>query len=262
MAKLLPGAVALICLLAGMRVDAQTVSREKILKDPNVYAIFLTLKCHADFPSSTTRAETLSRELQSLIGTYGESVLADFYLTRGLEANSDVLVRVHSYDLARAQDFVLGLRSTTLGRNSDITDTFVGMTDALQYANRDPSLMDSLKATSYSDKTPRFVFMVPIKKSAEWWNLPMDARMRMIREHTVRTLTFLSTVKRKLYHSTGLDDVDFVTFFEVNDPSAFLNMSKVLMGVEENKYHVQWGHPVVMGRIETIDSITHAIVGE
>jgi chlorite dismutase len=256
--------LATLCLLASSPASAQKVDREKILKDPKVFCIFLTLKIRPDYASLAPRqrASGATGELQALIARHQDNVLADFYLTRGLEANSDILVRLHAYDLARAQDFVIDLRATTLGRYCDVTETFIGMTNALNYANRKPGLMDSLKATAYSDAPPRYVVMIPVKKSAEWWALPDDQRMKLIEEHTLRTLPFLATVKRKLYHSTGLDDVDFMTFFEVNDLSAFHEMSKVLMSVGENHYHVQWGRPTVVGRIETLETILKAVTGD
>jgi chlorite dismutase len=262
MVKFLIGAAATLCLLASSPASAQKVEREKILKDPKVFCLFVTLKVRPEYASlpSQSRGGAIG-EVQSVVMKHKENVLADFYLTRGLDANSDILIRAHAYDLAAAQNFIIDIRATTLGRYCDVRETFIGMTSTLIYANRNPPLMDSLKATPYSDDPPRYAIMIPIKKSADWWSLPQEERQKLIEEHTVRTLSFLVNVKRKLYHSTGLDDVDFMTFFEVNDLSAFHEMSKVLMSVGENHYHVQWGNPIVVGRIDTLENVLKALAG-
>jgi chlorite dismutase len=260
----LGGALAALLLFAATAASAQPIQRDRILKDPKVFALFVTLKVRPEFaalPAGERRTDALG-QLQSLVANNRENVLADFYLTRGLDAASDILVRVHAYDLAKAQNFVIDLRNTILGRHCDVTQTFVGMTSPLIYADKNPALMDSLKATTYSDAPPRFVVMIPVKKNAEWWGLPQEERQKLIEEHSVRTLGFLSSIRRKLYHATGLDDVDFVTFFEFADLSAFHDMAKVLMSVKENRYHVQWGSPTVLGRIETLENIVNAVAGD
>jgi chlorite dismutase len=263
MYKVLIGAVAMFCMLESASAFTQKIERDKILKDPKVFCLFVTLKVRPEYAnlSPLQKGADAVGEVQSVIARHKDNVLADFYLTRGLEVNSDLLIRVHAYDLSKAQDFVIDLRATTLGRYSDVNETFIGMTGTLIYAQKNPPLMDSLKATTYSDAPPRYAIMIPIKKSADWWNLPDAERQKLIEEHAVRTLGFLATVKRKLYHSTGLDDVDFMTYFEVSDLSAFLEMSKVLMSIGENRYHIQWGSPLIVGRIDTLEVILKAVAG-
>ena len=256
-------AVAASCLLASTPLAAQGIDRATIMKDPKVFGLFVTLKMRPDYatlPAAKRRAGAVS-EIQAVIAKHRDNVLADFFLTRGLDTESDILVRVHAYDLVKAQNFVIDLRATTLGMHADVEQKFVGMTNALIYAHKSPGLTDSLKATTYSDPAPRFVVMIPIKKSAEWWTLPHDQRLKLIEEHTILTLGFLATIKRKLYHSTGHDDVDFMTCFEFADVSAFHELSKVLMAVGENRYHVQWGNPTLIGRIDSLENVLTAVAG-
>ncbi|TNC99269.1 MAG: hypothetical protein FD118_3840 [Rhodocyclaceae bacterium] len=40
--------------------------------------------------------------------------------------------------------------------------------------------------------------------------IPADQRLREMEAHTAPTLAYLVNVKRKLYHSTGIDDTDFI----------------------------------------------------
>jgi chlorite dismutase len=101
--------------------------------------------------------------------------------------------------------------------------------------------------------------MVPVKKSAEWWNKPEAERLSEIESHTAPTLQYLVNVKRKLYHSTGIADTDFITYFEVEDVGAFNNLMIALAQVPENKYHTRWGNPTVIGTIQSMDAIVKAL---
>ena len=73
--------------------------------------------------------------------------------------------------------------------------------------------------------------------------------MALIEEHTRATLSYLPSIKRKLYHSTGLCDADFITYFETDDLKSFHGLMLALAGVEENTYHVRWGSPTIVSTI-------------
>jgi chlorite dismutase len=101
--------------------------------------------------------------------------------------------------------------------------------------------------------------MIPVKKSADWWNLSAEQRLKELEVHTAPTLPFLVNVKRKLYHSTGIDDTDFITYFETADLGAFNNLLIELAKVPENKYHVRWGSPTVLGTIHSVENVVKAL---
>jgi chlorite dismutase len=66
---------------------------------------------------------------------------------------------------------------------------------------------------------------------------------------------YRKTVKRKLYHSTVLNDLDFITYFETakleNLHSLFLALSKV----KEMKHNRRFGHPTLLGTGEAVDQL-------
>ena len=55
----------------------------------------------------------------------------------------------------------------------------------------------------------------------------------MMKEHTEAALPYHKTVKRKLYHSTGLDDMDFITYFETSKLEDFHSLILALEKVKE-----------------------------
>ena len=238
------------------------IERAKILTQPGVYGLFTMFKLRPDWhkvPAAERKAA--AAQVKQLIEKHKDNVLVDLYLTRGMETNSDFFFRINSYDLAKSQTFMREFRSTTIGKNADVFETLVGVTKPLNYITKEKSagLNAALSGASYSGPAPRYVIVIPVKKNAEWWNMSADERLKEMEVHTAPTLPYLVNVKRKLYHSTGLDDTDFITYFETDDLVAFNNLMLSLAQVKENKYHVRWGNPTTMGTIHSPEDVVKAL---
>ena len=241
---------------------APMVDRAKILVAPGVFGNFSTYKVRPDYyKMSNAERKGAAAEVLAVVEKHKEKVIVDAYLTRGFEAQSDFFLRVHSYDMAATQAFLVDFRATRFGMYSDVTEQLVGMTKPLNYVTKEksPDLNAGLTAASYQGDAPRYAFMIPVKKNADWWNLTDAQRLKEIETHTLPTLANLVNVKRKLYHSTGLDDTDFITYFETADLGAFNNLMLALAKVPENKYHVRWGSPTVMGTIQTFENVVKTL---
>ncbi|HEU5415382.1 MAG TPA: chlorite dismutase family protein [Candidatus Angelobacter sp.] len=181
-------------------------------------------------------------------------VAVEIYLTRGLEAWCDYFLRVRSLDLAEAQNFLQDFRLTPLGSLSQPVETLVGLSKSRQYitAEKSSALDQQLTSSTYKGGDPVFAIVIPVKKSARWWNRPESEKRSDIELHTQKSLPYLANVKRELYHSTGLDDLDFITYFEVADPRIFHELSVTLAAIPENEYHTRWGQPTLVGAIHSI----------
>jgi chlorite dismutase len=238
------------------------IEREKILKDPGVFGVVATFKLRPDWTKlSASEHQTASAEVMKVLNKHKERVLVDAYLTRGLKATSDYFLRIHAYNLAQAQAFMNDLLKTVLGKHSDVTDTLVGVTKPLNYITQEksPDLNKSLMAGTYQGEAPQYAIVIPVKKNAAWWNLQPERRLHELEVHTAATLPYLTSVKRKLYHSTGLDDIDFITYFETNDLKAFNALVLSLASIPENTYHVRWGNPTIVGTIHNMEVVLKAL---
>lgn len=243
---------------ADQKAAPAALDRAKVLTSPGVSGVFSTYKVRPElYRLPAAERKGMAAEVAAVVDRHKDKIIVDGYLTRGLSAKSDFFLRVHAMDMAHAQKFLVDLRATRFGVLCDVTESLVGITKGLNYITKDksPNLNAGLSSASYTGDAPRFAIIVPIKKSAEWWNLSDEQRLKEIETHTNPTLQYLVNVKRKLYHSTGLDDTDFITYFETNDLGAFNNLMLSLAKVPENKYHVRWGSPTVLGTIQKLDDV-------
>lgn len=79
--------------------------------------------------------------------------------------------------------------------------------------------------------------------------------MRLMKEHTDAAIPYLKTVKRKLYHSNGLDDFDFITYFETENLADFNSLILALQQVKENQHNRRFGNPTLLGTVRSLDEI-------
>ncbi len=158
-------------------------------------------------------------------------------------------------DILSNQNFVLDLMASTLGKHLTNTHTFNGLTKPANYVPSMPDeLKSALKAPSEAGPKP-YAIVVPIRKDAEWWITGQDSRNEMMNEHTAASVAYLKTVKRKLYHSSGLDDLDFITYFETAKLDDFNNLIIALERVKENRHNKQFGSPTLLGTIRPLEEI-------
>lgn len=238
------------------------LDRAKILSTPGTFGVFSTYKVRPEiYRLAAAERKGMAAEVMALVDKHKEKVILDSYLTRGLSAKSDFLLRVNGPDLIAIQNFLVEFRATRFGIYCDVTESLVGFAKPLNYISKDksPDLNAGLSSASYQGDAPRYAIVIPVKKNAEWWNLSDEQRLKEMETHTAPTLQFLVNVKRKLYHSTGLDDTDFITYFETNDLAAFNNLTLSLVKVPENKYQVRWGNPTILGTIQPLDTVVNTL---
>lgn len=239
-------------------VDAE-VDREKLLKDTGVHATFAVFKIGDRWWAMDREARAKAvTDVKTVIQKYADKITIDTHLLRGLSEKSDFMIRIHSREMIHNQNFLLDFMSTDFGKTLYNTDTFNGITKALNYV---PSFPEELKAEL---KTPPpqdspYVIVVPIRKDADWWTTVQDPRNALMKEHTDATVAYLKTVKRKLYHASGLDDLDFITYFETAKLDDFNNLVIGLLKVKENRHNQRFGSPLLLGTIRPLDEIMEII---
>ena len=65
--------------------------------------------------------------------------------------------------------------------------------------------------------------------------------------------------KRKLYHSSGLDDLDFITYFETSKLEDFHSLVLALEKVKEFQDNRRLGHPTLLGTVRSLDELIEVL---
>ncbi|MDR4484126.1 MAG: chlorite dismutase family protein [Nitrospirales bacterium] len=229
--------------------------------DTPIFATFALFDVDNDWGNSPMEERQKSgEEAKALLESFKNQVTVDGYWTYGLTTDSHFMLRLHSADLKANQQLLTHLRGTSLGRHLALAYTISGVTKGLNYAPGFPDLLEKLKGAKYEGDPSTYAVMIPIRKSAEWWNLPKEDRVALMKEHTLPTVAYLKTVKRKLYHSTGLSDVDFLTIFETNNLVDFNDLVIALRMVREDTFNVQLGEPTIIGTLKNWNDIVDLLV--
>jgi chlorite dismutase len=248
----------IIVLISALWVDAGFTApdREKLLADPGVYGTFAAYSFNDEWArkEGATRIALLT-VLKGVVEQHRETVAIDLYLLRGLSDHADILFRVHANEMRDIQKFLVDLQSSAFGKQLKVAGIMHGLTKKANYVPGFPDDMKTeLKAASDPGPKP-YAVVIPIRKSAEWWALDQETRAAMMKEHTEAALPYQKTVKRKLYHSTGLDDVDFITYFETSKLDDFHGLIVSLEKVKEFQYTRRFGHPIWLGTGKGLDEL-------
>lgn len=233
---------------------AGAADREKLLSEPGVYGTFVAFGFDEEWAKEDqpTRIAHLT-VLKGVVEQHREKLAIDLYLLRGLSDHADLLFRVHATELRDTQKFLVDLQASPFGKHLQTTVVLHGLTKKANYVPGFPdNLKTELKAPSESGP---YVIVIPIRKSAEWWALEQDKRAEMMKEHTEAALPYHKTVKRKLYHSSGLDDLDFITYFETSRLEDFHGLILSLEKVREFQYTRRFGHPTLIGTAQSLDHL-------
>ncbi len=234
--------------------------REKLLREPGVFGTFAAFSLDDAWKKQdqATRIGQLTL-LKGVVEQYREKIAIDLYLMRGLSDHADLMFRVHAADLRDTQQFLVDLQGSVFGKHLTETGLLHGITKKPNYV---PGFSDQLKTDlqASSEIGPKpYAIVIPIRKSADWWGLDQEKRAAMMQEHTEAALPYIKTVKRKLYHSTGLDDVDFITYFETSKLEDFHSLVLALEKVKEFPYNRRFGHPTLIGTVKSVDEVIEVL---
>lgn len=239
---------------------AEAADRDKLLSEPGVYGTFAAFTLDEEWAKETqaTRIAHLT-VLRGVVEQHRENIAIDLYLMRGLSDHADIMFRVHAVELRETQKFLLDLQSSLFGKHLKTAGIMHGLTKKANYV---PGFPDQMKADlkTASEPGPKpYAIVIPIRKSADWWALDQDTRTAMMKEHTEAALPYQKTVKRKLYHSTGLDDLDFITYFETSKLEDFHSLILSLEKVKEFQYARRFGHPTLVGTVMSLPELMETL---
>src|SRR5581483_6439371 len=117
-----------------------------------------------------------------------------------------------------------------------------GSTSNARYVERrERRTLDALQAPLGRPEASR-ASLIPVRKSAEWWELTQEERRAIFEErshHIEASLPFLPAIARRLHHCRELGEpFDFLTWFEYapGDAGRFDELLMLLRATEEWRY--------------------------
>ena len=239
---------------------AEAADRDKLLSEPGVYGTFAAFSLDADWRNQDQAMRIAQLTvLKEVVEQHRGKVAIDIYLLRGLSDRADVLFRIHATELRETQQFLLDLQGSPFGKHLTTAAIMHGLTKKANYV---PGFPDQVKADLKIGSEPGpnpYAIVIPIRKSADWWGLDQGKRAAMMQEHTEASAPYIKTVKRKLYHSSGLDDLDFITYFETSKLEDFHSLILALEQVKEFPYNRRFGHPTLIGTVRSLDEIIEVL---
>ncbi|TKB91023.1 MAG: chlorite dismutase [Nitrospira sp.] len=238
----------------------KAADRDKLLSEPGVYGTFASYSLDEAWgkQDQAVRIAQLTI-LKGVVEQHREKLAIDVYLLRGLSDHADLLFRVHASELRETQQFLLDLQGSLFGKHLTGSTIFSGLTKKANYvAGMSDNIKAELKVLSEPGPKP-YVIVIPIRKDADWWSLSQEQRGAMMQEHTEAALPYSKTVKRKLYHATGLDDLDFITYFETSRLEDFQSLILALEKVKEFRHNRRFGHPTLLGTVRSLDEIIEVL---
>lgn len=256
-----PGLVMMLFLVALGALNVPTASaadRDKLLTEPGIYGTFVAFRIDDDWGKleQSTRIAHLTA-FKGVVEQHREKLAIDTYLLRGLSEHADVLFRVHATELKDSQQFLVDLLASPFGKYLTSVVALNGLTKKANYVPGFPeNIKNDLKAPSESGP---YAIVIPIRKDADWWALPQEKRAAMMQEHTEAALPYHKTVKRKLYHATGLDDFDFITYFETAKLDDFQSLILSLNKVKEARHNRRFGNPTLVGTVRSVDQLIEVL---
>jgi chlorite dismutase len=130
------------------------------------------------------------------------------------------------------------------------------------------SYLATTKASQYTQArrarriVPRgapYLVVYPFVKVRPWYALPADERQRAMDEH-IRIGAQFPTITNHTTYSFGVDDQEFMTAFECEEPADFMHLMLTLRETEASRY-TERDTPIFVGQSADIRAVLAALDG-
>jgi chlorite dismutase len=115
-------------------------------------------------------------------------------------------------------------------RYADIAHSYLAMTKESPYSDEPDKPLEPRPGAD-----SKYFIVYPMWKKRDWYRLPEEERMRVMREHIAVARRFPGIDTNTAY-SFGLDDQEFVVAFDADDPAEFLDLVQALRATESSTY--------------------------
>jgi chlorite dismutase len=179
------------------------------------------------------------------------STLRTYTLT-GVRADTDFFLWAITERFEDLNELGADLNGTPLAGWLETPYSYLATTKASQYtAARRPRKV--------VPKGSPYLVVYPFVKMRPWYALPHDDRQRAMDEH-MRIGAAFKTITNHTTYSFGIDDQEFMTAFECEEPADFMHLMLTLRDSEASRY-TERDTPIFVGRHVPVREALDALDG-
>ena len=115
------------------------------------------------------------------------------------------------------------------------------------------------RARKIVPKGSPYLVVYPFVKTRPWYALPVDERQRAMDEH-IRVGAGFTTIHNHTTYSFGIDDQEFMTAFECDEPADFMHLMLTLRESEASRY-TERDTPIFVGQSMGVRAALDALDG-
>jgi chlorite dismutase len=162
------------------------------------------------------------------------------YTTAGVRPDTDFFLWKITEDYEALGELGAALNGTPLAGWLDTPYSYLATTKASQYTQ-------ARKARQIVPKGSPYLVVYPFVKVRPWYALSEDDRQRAMDEHIRIGREEFPTIHNHTTYSFGIDDQEFMTAFECDEPADFMHLMLRLRDSEASRY-TERDTPIFVGR--------------
>lgn len=151
------------------------------------------------------------------------------YSLVGTRGDCDLMIRAVAPSLDPIHELHVLLNQAGLMGYADVAHSYLALTKESVYSEEEQP------ASPRPGSDRRYFIVYPMWKKREWYALPADERMRIMRGH-IEVGKRYPGIEINTAYSYGLDDQEFVVSFNADHPSEFLDLVQELRSTESSAY--------------------------
>ena len=166
------------------------------------------------------------------------------YSTAGVRPDSDFFLWKITERYDDLGELGTALNGTALAGWLETTYSYLATTKASQYTS-------ARKARKITPHGLPYLVVYPFTKVRPWYALPEADRQRAMDEHIRIGREEFPGIKNHTTYSFGIDDQEFMTAFECEEPADFMHLMLTLRDTEASRY-TERDTPIFVGRLAEI----------
>jgi chlorite dismutase len=161
------------------------------------------------------------------------------YSTAGVRPDCDFFLWKITERYADLGELAAALNATPLAGWLETPYSYLATTKASQYSQ-------ARRARKIVPRGHPYLVVYPFVKVRPWYALPLEERQRAMDEHIATGARFPSIQNHTTY-SFGIDDQEFMTAFECEEPADFMHLMLTLRESEASRY-TERDTPIFVGQ--------------